>query len=112
MTLLRALLVVLALALPAGAQEMGPLQTALQANRAEVERASRKSVDGVLEALAATGSPQLQAFLEAWRQKRVVQREADGLFFIGEREGDVYALTDIDTAEPAGEVGRREADEL
>ncbi|KIT17437.1 urea ABC transporter permease subunit UrtB [Jannaschia aquimarina] len=96
---------------PAAAQE-GPLQAVLQTNASEVERASRRSVGEVLEALAETGSPQLRAFLEAWSDRRIVMRDEDGLFFFGERDGDIYRLSDIDTGEPAGEVGRREATEL
>jgi urea transport system permease protein len=103
-------------ALPAAGQApapgTGPIQAALQANAALVERASRSTVETVLDALAATRSERLQPVLEAWRQRRLVLREADGLFFEGERDGEVYLLTDLDTGEPAGEVGRREATEL
>ena len=105
--MIRILLLLLALAAPAHAQT-GPLQAALQADADAVERASRRTVDGVLDRLAATGSPQLQSLLEAWRQRRLVLRETDGLFFVGERDGDDYLLTDIDTGEesraPRGDV--------
>ena len=50
--------------------------------------------------------------LEAWADKGVVQREEDGLFFFGKREGDVYVLRSVEDGEPAGEVGRRDAKEL
>nr|WP_239029992.1 urea ABC transporter permease subunit UrtB [Nereida sp. MMG025] len=81
------------------AQTYGPLQTALQAQPELVERASRRSVGEVLDRLAETGAPNLQAFLEAWTDRRVVLLEAEGTFFIGARDGDTYQLTDIDTGQ-------------
>jgi urea transport system permease protein len=111
MTLLRALLLLLLLPLPAAAQDLGPLQAALQASRDDVERASRRTIDGVLESLGATGLPYLPDFLQAWRDRGVVMREADGLFFYGARDGEEYVLTDIDSGAEL-RVGRREASEL
>ena len=96
----RILLVLLALlAAPLSAQNNGPLQAALQVEPDLVESASRRTVGQVLFRLAETGSPNLQAFLEAWSDRRVVMRLEDGAFFIGEREGDIYALIDIDTGD-------------
>ncbi len=102
--MLRTLLVIAALLVPVAPAlaQTAPLQAALQEDPRAVERASRRTVDAVLDRLAATGSPDLQPFLEAWRQKRVVLREADGAFLIGEREGEDYAVIDIDT----GAAGR------
>ncbi|MBT8458189.1 MAG: urea ABC transporter permease subunit UrtB, partial [Boseongicola sp.] len=85
------------LAAPLSAQTYGPLQAELQADPDLVERASRRTVGDILSRLADTGSPNLQNFLEAWSDRRVVMREADGAFFIAEQEGDDYLLTDIDT---------------
>ncbi len=87
------------------------LQPALQAEAERVERASRRHVEEVLETLAANGSPNLQPFLEAWQDKGVVRAE-DGLFYYGQREGDVWALTDIDSGAEAGTVDRRAARQL
>jgi urea transport system permease protein len=113
MTLLRCLLAVLALALwapPALAQE-GPLQAALQANAADVERASRRTVQGVVDAVLATGEEGAPRLLEAWRDKGLFLHD-DGRFVYAERAGEGYALTDIDTGDPLGEVGRRDVKEL
>ena len=107
----RLILILCLIALPLRAQDAGPLQAALQVDAPAVERASRGTVGEVLDRLAATGSPNLQGFLEAWRNKGVVMREADGTFFLGERDGDVYALTDIDTGATTV-AGRREVKEL
>lgn len=98
--LLRILFVLFTLlAAPLCAQSYGPLQSALQVDPDQVERASRRTVEEVLTRLADIGSPNLQAFLEAWSDRRVVMREDDQVFFIGERDGDNYVLTDIDTGE-------------
>jgi urea transport system permease protein len=111
MTLLRVLLVFLLLPLPAAAQDLGPLQAALQAHREDVERASRRTVDGVIEGLGTTGLPYLPDFLQAWRDRGVVVREVDGLFYYGSSNGEEYVLTDVDTGAEV-RVGRREAKEL
>ncbi|MDF1667993.1 MAG: urea ABC transporter permease subunit UrtB [Roseovarius sp.] len=99
------------LAAPLSAQSYGPLQTALQAEPDLVERASRRTVNDVLARLAYTESPNLQAFLEAWSDRRVVMRGADGLFFIAEKDGDTYVLTDIDTG-ATSQLPRDDAKEL
>lgn len=110
--MIRIFLLLLALvASPLTAQTYGPLQSALQADPAIVERASRKSVGDVLDRLAETGSPNLQAFLEAWSDRRVVMQMADGQFFIGEQDGDDYVLTDIDTGTES-RIARDDAKEL
>ncbi|MEM9797309.1 MAG: urea ABC transporter permease subunit UrtB [Pseudomonadota bacterium] len=111
MRLILSLLLAVAMS-PVAAQTLGPIQTVLQENAEDVERASRRTVDGVLDALAATGAERLQPVLEAWEQRRLVLREEDGLFFEGERDGDIYRLTDLDTGDPAGEAGRRDVKEL
>lgn len=41
----------------------------------------RRSVGLVLDDLVASGLPQAVPFLEAWRDREIVQRDADGLFF-------------------------------
>ncbi len=104
-------LAAVSLAMPLAAQPLGPLQTALQAEPKKVERASRKTVGDVLDRLAETGSPNLQPFLEAWADRRVVLRTEGGLFFIGERDGADYVLTDIDTGETS-RVDKSEAKAL
>ncbi|UWQ17244.1 urea ABC transporter permease subunit UrtB [Jannaschia sp. M317] len=101
----------LLLPLPALAQD-GPMQTLLQTHSADLAKPSRRTIQPVLDDLAASGLPQMTGFLESWADKGVVQRDADGLFFYGTREGDVYALRSVEDGSEAGEVGRRDATEL
>ncbi|MEO1734249.1 MAG: urea ABC transporter permease subunit UrtB [Pseudomonadota bacterium] len=74
------------------------LQDLLQTHADEVAKPGRRSVGVVLDDLAASGLPQAVDFLEAWRDREIVQREADGLFF--RLNGDV--LIDLDTGAEAG----------
>ena len=90
----------------------GPVQTLLQIHAEDIAKPSRRSIQPVLDDLAASGLPQMTGFFEAWSDKGVVQREEDGLFFYGERDGDIYRLRSVEDGEDAGEVGRREASEL
>ncbi|MEM8538275.1 MAG: urea ABC transporter permease subunit UrtB, partial [Pseudomonadota bacterium] len=74
------------------------LQDVLQAHAEEVAKPSRRSVGVLLDDLAASGLPQAVDFLEAWRDREIVQREADGLFF---RDLD-DTLYDVDTGDAVG----------
>ncbi len=88
--------------LPAGMAAAQDLQPILQDNAEEVASPSRRSVEDLIEELVATGSPAVPDFLAAWQDRGVVQREGDGLFFYGTRDGDTWQLTDIDTGTDAG----------
>ncbi|WP_306119445.1 MULTISPECIES: urea ABC transporter permease subunit UrtB [unclassified Roseitalea] len=105
-------LVLAVLTLPAHAQT-GPIQTVLQDNREDVERASRRTVGPIVDAIIATGSDRAPLFLERWSERVVYQRETDGLFFLVEDEdADPMALIDIDTGAPAGEAPEDDMDQL
>ena len=106
-----AVLCLMSLALPGHAQN-GPVQALLQAHAEDVAKPSRRTIQPVLDELAASGLPAMPAFLEAWADKGVVRREADGLFFFGTREGDDYVLRSVEDGAAAGTVPRREADQL
>lgn len=86
------------------APAIAPLQSILQAHQALVAKPSRRTIGEVLEALTASGLPQVPVFLNRYAEKDVWQREADGLFFYAEESGDSYALTDIDSGDVLGEV--------
>ena len=91
-------------ALPTWAQT-GPIQTVLQENRADIERASRRTVQPILDQLIATGSGRAPLFMERWSGRTVHQRETDGLFFLVEDEdADPMRLIDIDTGAFVAEV--------
>ncbi|MEM9351120.1 MAG: urea ABC transporter permease subunit UrtB [Pseudomonadota bacterium] len=87
----------LSLMLPKSA-EAGPLQDILQTHAEEVLKPGRRSVGVVLDDLIGSGLPEAVTFLEAWRDREIVQRETDGLFF---RSVD-DALFDLDTGESVG----------
>ena len=72
------------------------LQPILQTHATEIAKPSRGSVGEPLDAIAASGLPQVTAFLEQWSEKNVWQR-TDGVFFIGTETGDTLSLIDVDT---------------
>ncbi|UWR21736.1 urea ABC transporter permease subunit UrtB [Sulfitobacter sp. S190] len=80
------------------------LQDILQVHAEEVIKPGRRSVGTVLDDLAASGLPQAIPFLEAWRDRAIVRRDSDGLFFRERQDGDIYVLYDLDTG------ARQEAD--
>ncbi|SMX25174.1 High-affinity branched-chain amino acid transport system permease protein LivH [Boseongicola aestuarii] len=88
------------------------MQTLLQTYAEDIAKPSRQTIQPVLDELAASGLPAMTGFLEAWSDKGVVQRDEDGQFFYGVREGDIYRLRSLEDGSDAGEVGRREASEL
>jgi len=73
------------------------LQDILQIHREEVLKPGRRTVGVVLDDLVASGLPQALPFLEAWRDREIVQRESDGLFFRAIEDGDAITLQDLDT---------------
>jgi urea transport system permease protein len=75
------------------------LQPVLQTHANEILKPGRRSVDVVLNDLVASDLPQAVTFLEAWRDREIVRRSSDGLFF---RRGADDTLIDLDTAEPVG----------
>ena len=108
---LRLLLVAVLLTLSAPLQAQS-LQDVLQANAGAVAKASRKTIDPVIEALAASSLPGVPRFLEEWREKNVWQRKSDGLFFYVTGNGDPYTLIDVSTGAEAGTAGKRDLKQL
>ncbi|WP_299648316.1 urea ABC transporter permease subunit UrtB [uncultured Tateyamaria sp.] len=78
------------------------LQDILQTHQDEVLKPGRRSVGVVLDDLVASGLPQTVPFLEAWRDREIVQRDSDGLFFRATEDGDAITLNDLDTGENVG----------
>ncbi len=81
---------------PVHAQEL-TLQTILQENSDEITKPKRRTVSTALDALVASGLPQVTQFLEQWQDKGVWLREDDGLYFYASADGGDLTLTDIDT---------------
>ncbi len=95
------------------------LQDILQTHQAEVAKPGRRSVGVVLDDLVASGLPQALPFLEAWRDREIVQRDIDGLFFRAVDEGlldldtgAVLPVTDTSQVRPNGGVRRAIGDAL
>ncbi|WP_420569266.1 urea ABC transporter permease subunit UrtB [Thalassovita sp.] len=106
------LLALVMLALPMQATA-GPVQDLLQQYRSVIEKSSRKTIQPAIDALASSGLPEAQTVLQAWQAKNMWQREADGLFFIGEKlPSKSYQLTDFETGEVVGEYPKKELKQL
>ncbi len=80
------------------------LQSLLQTHAEEVLKPGRRTVGVVLDDLVDSGLPQALPFLEAWRDRAIVQRTSDGLFFRAEETGDEVALFDLDSGEAVATV--------
>ena len=77
------------------------IQDILQTHAEEVAKPGRRTVGVVLDDLVGSGLPQAVPFLEAWRDREIVQRDSDGLFF---RAAD-DTLFDLDSGEAVGPAG-------
>ena len=115
--MLRRLILALTLCItPFASVQAQSLQDILQTHADEVLKPGRRSVGVVLDDLVASGLPQAVTFLEAWRDREIVQRDADGLFFkaieadlIDLDTGDVIGLADnndLTASRPNGGVRR------
>nr|WP_235823788.1 urea ABC transporter permease subunit UrtB [Actibacterium lipolyticum] len=90
-----------------------PIQDLLQENRAAVEKASRKTIDGVIDELLASGLPQTREVLAKWREKEIWQRKEDGLFFFAKPlPNKNIQLFDIETGDPVGEFDKKAVKQL
>ena len=72
------------------------LQSILQTHATEIAKPSRKTVGETIDAIAASGLPQVTEFLEQWSKKNIWQR-SDGSFFVATAAGDRLTLIDVDT---------------
>jgi urea transport system permease protein len=71
-------------------------QSVLTTNTALVERASRQTIAPVIAALVESGDETVPAILEAWADKRLGLRKADGVYLLIRAEGDSYATRSLD----------------
>ena len=76
-----------------------PLQAILQTHQDEVLQPGRRTVSVVMDDLVASGLPQALPFLEAWRDREIVQRGSDSLFFRAVNIGGTLTLLDLDTGD-------------
>jgi urea transport system permease protein len=83
MPIFRVLLCVLTLGLIAPAAPLGAqsIEDILATHQADVERASRQTIDPIIEDLVASGLPQVPRFMERWQDRDLWMRDEDGTFF-------------------------------
>ena len=72
------------------------LQSILQTHATEIGKPSRKTVGETIDAIAASGLPQVTEFLEQWSKKNIWQR-SDGSFFVATAAGGSLTLIGVDT---------------
>lgn len=80
-----------------GEPNPGPLQTLLQQNRDLIEESSRRTIGPAIAAIAQSDLERAPVFLEAWQNRTVYQRTADGLFFLSQRHDGADQAVDIDS---------------
>lgn len=89
--------------------QTGPVQQLLQDNSAMILKSSRKTIQPTIDAIVASGLPQVQLVLQKWQAREIWQRKEDGLFFYGtEVEKKIYRLMDVDSAEVVGDYPKKE----
>ena len=108
LSLIVALAVALAAHAPARAETAAEV---LAANAGLVEKPSRQTIGPVIDALAQSGDPMAATLLQAWGNKGLGMRKADGAFFLIAADGDGWALTDL-TGAPAGLAAKSDVVEL
>ena len=90
MRLLPLALAMLVWFLPLAALAEGEAAAIVAENREMIEKPSRQTIGPVIEALAASGDPMAAVLLQAWDNKGLGLRKADGAFFLIAAEGDGY----------------------
>lgn len=116
---MRNILTILATVLLFVLPEISPAQTApaqtaaeiLAANRDLVEQPTRAKIAPVIAALAESGDPAAATLLQAWAERGLGLRKADGAFFLISETADGWSLRDLSGA-PAGNVARSEITQL
>ncbi|MBL9056712.1 MAG: urea ABC transporter permease subunit UrtB, partial [Rhodobacteraceae bacterium] len=101
----------LVLFLPLAALAEGEAAAIVAENREMIEKPSRQTIGPVIAALAASGDPMAAVLLQAWANKGLGLRKADGAFVLIAPEGDGFTLTDL-TGAPAGTVAKADIAEM
>tara|TARA_R110002049_G_scaffold1177_1_gene8616 strand:- start:3333 stop:5282 length:1950 start_codon:yes stop_codon:yes gene_type:complete len=90
-----------------------PVQDVLQSQRALIEESSRRTIRPAIDALVASGLPQMQRVLEVWQAKEMWQRKADGLFFAATENADgTFTLHGFDERRAVGTAGSADLNQL
>ncbi|MBY4892465.1 urea ABC transporter permease subunit UrtB [Rhodobacteraceae bacterium N5(2021)] len=97
---------------PVSAQD-APLQDLLQIHAEQISDPSRRTVGETLDALVASGHPELPGFLARWQAREVYRRDADGLFvYVEDAASDPLTLLDISSGAAIGQAGSRDVTQL
>ncbi len=108
-----ATLALLLTSLSASAQDTnGAIQQVLQEHSVAILKSSRTTIGPAIDAVADSGLPQAQAVLQAWSDRNMWVRAADGLFFRATEAEGGYSLTDFDTGETVGVFGSDALDQI
>lgn len=109
-SILMAVLAMLALvvAVPARAD----LAQVLADNRALIEKPSRQTIGPVIAAIVATADPAVPGLLQAWADRALGVRKADGVFFVVTEAPGTFRLRDALSGADAGEVPRADIEHL
>jgi urea transport system permease protein len=96
-----------------GAAQTPSVQDVLQSQRALIEKSSRRTIGPAIDALVASGLPQMQNVLEVWQAKEMWQRRADGLFFTATKNADgTYTLQDFEAGTEVGTAASTDLKQL
>lgn len=87
------------------------LAAVIAQNADAIAKPSRQTIAPVIEALGTAG-PGAPAFLEAWSEKRLGQRKADGAIFVLAPASGGYELADPVTGAGAGQATKAEIAEI
>ncbi|OAN77972.1 urea ABC transporter permease subunit UrtB [Jannaschia sp. EhC01] len=97
---------------PVSAQD-ALLQDLLQIHAEQISDPSRRTVGETLDALVASGHPELPGFLARWQAREVYRRAADGLFvYVEDADSDPLTLLDISSGAAIGQAGSRDVTQL
>ncbi|MEM6889596.1 MAG: urea ABC transporter permease subunit UrtB [Pseudomonadota bacterium] len=89
------------------------LEDILAIHQKDVERASRKTIDPILQDLIDSGITQVPTFLERWQNKEVWMRKEDKLFFYAQENDDkTYDLVGLTSGEVEATVEKKAIKEL
>ena len=89
-----------------------PIEQLMLDNTETIQESSRRTIGPAIDAIATSGLDGADVALQRWMDRELFVREADGRFFLADRDGDNYTLRHIVTGEEIGTAGRREVDQL
>ncbi|MTH99863.1 urea ABC transporter permease subunit UrtB [Roseibium sp. RKSG952] len=112
MTLIRNLLLVLALLMPGAGMAQSQDPETLRPLVNDLAKGKFAETEKQIGVLAATGNPDVVPALEALSGGDLFVRKSDAQVFIGDRDGKIYRLIDPLTLQSAGEAGRREVSKI